>query len=342
MNEEEKLLRWYDRNRRDLPWRHDPSPYHVWLSEIMLQQTRVEAVIGYYERFLQALPDIAALAAAPEEQYLKLWEGLGYYSRVRNLHKAACTIMEEYGGSLPETAGQLRRLPGIGDYTAAAIASIAFGEKVPAVDGNLLRIFARRTAYGENIKAAPAHRKAREYFLNRMDQRPGDFNQALMDLGASVCIPHRMPDCAACPWAQGCAARRQGKQLAFPVMPEKKERKKEDKTVFLIRGVDTVAIRRRPRRGLLAGMYEFPNVPGHLGEKEALAAVEALGVRSLRIRKLEDAVHIFTHREWHMTGYEIMADPLALPEDGLLFVTAQALKEQYALPSAFAAYAALV
>ena len=342
MNEGEKLLRWYDANRRDLPWRREPTPYHVWLSEIMLQQTRVEAVITYYKRFTQALPDTAALAAAPEEQYLKLWEGLGYYSRVRNMHKAAGIVMEQYGGALPDTAAQLRTLPGIGEYTSAAIASIAFGEKIAAVDGNLLRIFARRTAYQQNIKTMQALAAAQAYYMERMGERPGDFNQALMDLGAQICAPHRMPDCAACPWREGCISCAQGRQTDFPVMPAKAARKVEEKTVLLIRGIGTAAIRRRPARGLLAGMYEFPNLPGHLSAKEALRAAVQMGVTGLRIRRLPEAKHIFTHREWHMIGYEIMADPLALPEEGMIFVSTRQLREHYALPSAFAAYAAFL
>ena len=199
------LLDWYDKEGRTLPWRTDPSPYHVWISEIMLQQTRVEAVKGYYERFLRALPDIASLAEAPEDLYLKLWEGLGYYSRVRNLHKAACVIMEEHGGCMPETAAELRKLPGIGPYTSAAIASIAFGERIPAIDGNLLRVFARMTAWQENIKTPASASRAGDYFSGIMPaDRPGDFNQALMDLGAMICLPGGLPRCEECP--RGTAA----------------------------------------------------------------------------------------------------------------------------------------
>jgi A/G-specific adenine glycosylase len=196
----EPLLIWYDENRRILPWREDPTPYHVWLSEIMLQQTRVEAVRGYYDRFLAALPDIKTLAAAPEDQYLKLWEGLGYYSRVRNLHRAAITLMEDYDGEMPADYDELRSLPGIGPYTAAAIASIAFGKPEPAIDGNLLRVFARLTCYEPNILTPAANREARAFFLQTMDKaRPGAFNQALMDLGALICLPNSAPSCGSCP-----------------------------------------------------------------------------------------------------------------------------------------------
>ena len=224
----------------------------------MLQQTRVEAVRGYYERFLRALPDVASLAAAPEDQYLKLWEGLGYYSRVRNLHKAACVIMEEHGGRMPETAAELRKLPGIGPYTSAAIASIAFGERIPAIDGNLLRVFARMTAWQENIKTPASASRAGDYFSGIMPaDRPGDFNQALMDLGAMICLPGGLPRCEECPWAEACVARQQGVEKELPKMPPKAAKKIEDKTVFLIRSGSRIMIRKRPARGLLAGMYEF-------------------------------------------------------------------------------------
>ena len=231
MKEDTKLLLdWYDAERRILPWREDPTPYHVWVSEIMLQQTRVEAVKDYYARFLSTLPDVASLAAADEDTYLKLWEGLGYYSRVRNMHKAAVTIMEDYDGEIPSTAKELQKLSGIGEYTAAAIASIAFGEPVSSVDGNLLRVYARRNLYRENIKDPAAKKVAYDYYMERMpEDRPGDYNQALMDLGATVCLPNGEPECFRCPWADLCEAHKQGVELEVPVVPAKKARRIEQR-----------------------------------------------------------------------------------------------------------------
>lgn len=333
------LLAWYDKNKRTLPWRSDPSPYHVWLSEIMLQQTRVEAVRGYYDRFLEKLPDIQALAQAPEEEYLKLWQGLGYYSRVRNMHRAAEIIVREYDGEMPHTAKQLQKLPGIGEYTAAAIASIAFGEKVPAVDGNLLRIFSRLSAYAENIRTSGARKAATEFWTDRMsEQRPGDFNQALMDLGNAVCLPGKGPLCTECPLEDGCLAYREGKQAQFPVMPRKKARRVEDRTVFLIYRGEHVAVRRRPDRGLLAGLYEFPNTEGELSEREAADLLQQNGIPVIRIRPLGKAKHIFSHVEWHMTGYAVRSDELTGPDASLIFASKQEIRDRYAIPGAFSAW----
>lgn len=372
------LLRWYDIHRRSLPWREDPTPYHVWISEIMLQQTRVEAVKDYYRRFLQTLPDIASLAEAPEDLYMKCWEGLGYYSRVRNLHKGAVQIMEEFHGVMPDNSQELLKIAGIGPYTAAAIASIAFGERIPAVDGNLLRIFARLTEYGSNIKTDAARKTASSWFLNHMpSRRAGDFNQALMDLGAMICIPNGTPLCGQCPLSTCCHAFYHETVPVYPMAAPKKERTVESRTVFLIHDDMKIAIRKRPSRGLLAGLYEFPNTEGYLLEKEALQYVQSLGFSPLRIKRLPEAKHIFTHKEWHMIGYEILADELApvpsssyLSENVLetsltdvirqeplqvtdavsspdeckeiLLVSLNSLKEKYSLPSAFRAYRSLL
>jgi A/G-specific adenine glycosylase len=334
------LLRYYDAHRRILPWREDPTPYHVWLSEIMLQQTRVEAVRSYYTRFLTVLPTIRALAEAPEDQYLKLWEGLGYYSRVRNLHKAAAVIMETYGGEMPRTAKELLTLPGIGAYTSAAIASIAFWEAIPAIDGNLLRIFARLTLYEGNIKENAARKAAEDMYRPLMTERPGDFNQALMDLGATVCLPNAAPHCESCPFHSVCEAHRRGCEQAYPKVPEKKARRQEKYTVFLIRDAGKLLLHKRPDKGLLAGLYEFPNAAGHLTQEEALQYVRAFGFAPLRILPLPEAKHVFSHVEWHMTGYFVMVDELhPFPEKSALFpVGLKEIQNVYSIPSAFAAY----
>ena len=349
--ESKTLLKWYDASRRILPWREDPTPYHVWLSEIMLQQTRVEAVMEYYRRFLSELPDVEALAAAPEEQYLKLWEGLGYYSRIRNMHKAAVQIMEDYGGAIPSTAAELEKLPGIGHYTAAAIASIAFGQPVSSVDGNLLRVFSRMTLYGTDAKSPQAKKDAEAYFMERMPQdRPGDYNQALMDLGATVCLPNGAPHCDACPWKDVCQAHAAGRELDFPVLPPKAGRAKEKRTVFLISDGDRILLGRRPDTGLLAGLCEFPGTDGALRKAEAEQFVRDLGFDVTRIRKLPDAKHIFSHKEWHMTGYAVDVKSLdaPAPADGAararlssaeLFPATKAETEtRWSIPSAFSAF----
>ncbi len=342
--EQESLLQWYDENRRILPWREDPTPYHVWISEIMLQQTRVEAVKGYYDRFLAALPDIKSLAEAEEDTYLKLWEGLGYYSRVRNLHKAAQQIMEEYGGQMPHTSRELQKIAGIGPYTGAAIASIAFGERIPAIDGNLLRIFARRKAYEHDIKTPQARKAAEAFFMETFpEERPGDYNQALMDLGATVCLPNGAPHCEACPWADLCQAHAQSMETVYPMAAPKKARKIEEKTVFLIYYADMLALAKRPEKGLLAGLYEFPNTAGKLTAEEAADHVKSLGFSALQIRALPEAKHIFTHREWHMTGYEVRADewqpvPEKKEKTDLFLASEEEMRDKYSIPSAFSYY----
>lgn len=360
------LIGWYDLHGRDLPWRRSPSPYHVWLSEIMLQQTRVETVRGYYRRFIDALPDIAALASADEDTCMKLWEGLGYYSRVRNLHKAALQIMTEHGGGMPSSCKELMKIAGIGPYTAAAIASIVFGERVPAIDGNLLRVFARLSSYPKNIKENAAKKAAHVFFLEYMPkERPGDFNQALMDLGAMICLPGKNPLCSSCPVNGFCRSFRENKTAYFPLLPPKKSRTTEKRTVFLIHDSGKIAIKKRPKRGLLAGLYEFPNCEGHLNENEAIRYSKNLGFSPIRIQRLASAKHVFTHKEWAMTGYDILTDaldpypafpsssakilladspgdcdqepnaPVLKDETPILFVDLQDLREHYPIPSAF-------
>ncbi len=338
------LLTWYDSNRRILPWREDPTPYHVWVSEIMLQQTRVEAVKPYFARFMNALPDIEALAEAPEEQLLKLWEGLGYYNRVRNLQKAAIQIRQEYGGRMPGEYEELLKLCGIGSYTAGAISSIAFGKPHPAVDGNVLRVLSRIRTDEREITDAKVKAAVEQELAAIMPQdRPGDFNQAMMELGACVCIPNGAPLCETCPLRELCMARMNGTELEFPKKKSKKARVIEERTVLAVQDENRIAIRKRGARGLLAGMYELPSLKGFCTAEEVVEYLSENGLKTIRIQPLEDARHIFTHREWVMKGYLVRVDELEYknPGDELrdwLYVEMREMADKYPIPSAFAAY----
>lgn len=334
------LLGWYKENKRSLPWRDQKNAYYTWVSEIMLQQTRVEAVKPYFYRFIEALPDVPSLAACPEKKLLKLWEGLGYYNRVRNMQKAAVTVVEEYHGILPASYPALLSLKGIGSYTAGAIASIAYGIPVPAVDGNVLRVISRITESREDIMKQSVRRRMEEELQRIMPKDcPGDFNQALMELGAVVCVPNGPAKCESCPVAEYCLARSHGTVEELPVKAPKKSRVIEERTVLVIQDGERTAIRRRPSKGLLAGLYELPNVSGYLDTDEALKVVEEMKLEPLYIEKLESAKHIFSHIEWRMIGYCIRVSSLDVPEDPeLIFVEKKQSEKQYAIPSAFGAY----
>lgn len=336
------LLAWYDAGHQDFPWRTQPTPYRVWVSEIMLQQTRIEAARAYFTRWMDALPTVAALAEAGESQYMKLWEGLGYYSRVRNLHRAAVEICARYDGELPADYGQLLALPGIGEYTAGAIASIAFGLAVPAVDGNVLRVFARLQNDPTPV-TNPAHRRTvRQQLAAQMPaDRPGDWNQALMELGERVCLPNGAPLCDQCPWVSFCAAHRAGTTARVPVRDAPKARRIEPRTVLLLRYGEQVGLARRPDKGLLAGMWEFPALDGALPESAVVGQLRERGWAVQSVQYLCAAKHVFTHVEWHMNGYEVqLTQPPA--ETGLTFVAPAALRRDYALPSAFRAFLAFL
>lgn len=339
------LLNWYDKGRRILPWRENPEPYYVWLSEIMLQQTRVEAVKPYFDRFIRKVPDIPSLAEMEEDKLVKLWEGLGYYNRVRNLQKAARIIVEKYGGRMPSEYAKLLELPGIGNYTAGAIASIAYQKAVPAVDGNVLRVLSRLRADGEDILSQKTKARVEKELLEMIPQdRPGDFNQALMELGAMVCLPNGEPKCGECPWEKLCQAHRQGRTGEFPKKKAKKARKIEKKTVLVVRDEEKAAFRKRPEKGLLAGMYEFPVLEGHLKEEEVLEELKKTGLKVLHIKRIGDSKHIFSHKEWHMVGYAVRVDELERPEKAgfkqdWIFIDKREARGNYPIPSAYAAYA---
>lgn len=337
------LLQWYEKNKRILPWRENPVPYYVWISEIMLQQTRVEAVKPYFMRFIGKLPDIQALADAEEEVLLKLWEGLGYYNRARNLQKAAKIVAEQYGGELPADYERLLTLPGIGSYTAGAIASIAYGICAPAVDGNVLRVLSRLCSDDRDILKQSVKKSVEELLLAVMPKEaPAAFNQALMELGAVVCQPNGEPKCGECPAASFCLAHAQGKELFYPVKKPKKERRREERTILVLHEIKElggkIAIEKREEKGLLAGLYEFPNLEGRLSEDEVISYVQERGYGVKRIEKLASARHIFSHVEWHMSGYELWIDRREQSQGKLLFVGLSQLKEEYPLPNAFAAY----
>ena len=334
------LLPWYDGGARVLPWREEPTPYRVWVSEIMLQQTRVEAVRPYYERFLEAFPTVEALAAAPEEKLLKMWEGLGYYNRARNLQRAAQQVVELYDGEVPASYEALRALPGVGDYTAGAIASIAFQLPVPAVDGNVLRVISRVLCRYDNILDAKVKRRTEEELRQALPQRAGDFNQSLMELGALVCLPGGAPRCLGCPLHPVCRAAAQGVAQELPVKAKAKPRKQEERTLFLLFSHQgRVALQKRPEKGLLAGLWELPAAPGVLTESQGRAFLQERGVSPGMLSPGPQAKHVFSHVEWHMGSF--LAQGV---EESPAFTWAawKDLRERFPLPSAFKAYVPLL
>ena len=342
------LVEWFANNKRDLPWRRRMDAYRVWISEIMLQQTRVEAVKPYYDRFLKELPDVKALAKVPEDRLLKLWEGLGYYNRARNLKEAACQIMEEHGGVFPETYEDIRSLKGIGSYTAGAISSFAYGIPKPAVDGNVLRVVTRITADADDIAKAGTKTKIEAAVEEVIPKdHAGDFNQSLIELGALVCVPNGEPKCAECPVSCLCLAHAQGRETEYPVKKKAKGRRIEKRTILIFRDNDKTAIRKRPDTGLLAGMYEFPGREGHLKQAEVIEYAKEAGLMPVRVNRLGSAKNIFSQVEWHMIGYEVVVDELERQmkksggEEGeadVIFAELKELEEKYPMPSAFEAY----
>ena len=339
------LLTWYDAHARALPWRATRDPYAIWVSEIMLQQTRVEAVLPYYARFLARLPTVAALAACPEAELLKLWEGLGYYSRVRNMQRAAWQVMQEQNGVFPTTFEGILALPGIGEYTAGAIASFAFDLPHPAVDGNVLRVAARLCNFDGDI-LAPTNKKALTAAVWAA-QPPDDaarFNQAMIELGATVCLPNGAPRCEACPLSAVCMARHAGRERELPVRKKPSPRREEARTVLILRVGDRVALRKRPDTGLLAGLFEPFCLPECLDAPRVEALIRQSGAQPLHVTPLGEAKHIFSHIQWNMVGFEVI-----LPEESaitvcktldraLFFAPREEIDEAFAVPSAYAAY----
>ena len=326
------LLPWYEKNHRRLPWRETKEPYRIWLSEIMLQQTRVEAVKGYYARFLDVLPTIDALASCDDEVLHKLWEGLGYYSRVRNLKKAAQVILERYEGSFPNTYRDVLALPGVGEYTAGAVCSIAFGQPTPAVDGNVLRVCARLTDDPSPVDLPAARKKVQASLAAVYPEEAGNFTQALMELGATLCGPNRAPDCPHCPCQHVCLGYQRGTAPSLPVKAPKKAKRQEDRTVFILRCEGRCALEKRPAKGLLAGLWQFPNVSGHLTTEQAIDTVTAWGLKPRDILRESEKKHIFTHIQWNMKGIYLEVSEPAGP---FHWFTEQQIQHEAALPTAF-------
>ncbi len=340
------LLNWFDYNARILAWRQNPKPYYVWVSEIMLQQTRVEAVKGYFDRFIIVLPSIQALAEADEEVLLKLWEGLGYYNRARNLQKAAQLLIKEYNGELPTDYERLLEIPGIGEYTAGAIASIAYSIPVPAVDGNVLRVTKRIAGSLDDITKNSVKKELWQDLYRIMPvERPGDFNQALMELGALVCLPNGKPLCEHCPVMHLCKAFHEDLIRKIPVKPDKKERRKEEHTILLMEYHNSFGIRKRTEKGLLSGLWELPHLKGKYKQPELLKVLKAYGIIASDMSYIGEAKHIFTHVEWHMIGYHIKLADKAIPipdfED-ILWVDKENIMSKYSIPSAFSAFMAVL
>ena len=334
----ELLLPWFLPRRRPLPWREEITPYRVWISEIMLQQTRIEAVIPYFHRFLDAFPTVAHLAAADDDRLNKCWEGLGYYSRARNLKKAAGVILTEHGGALPRSEEELLTLPGIGPYTAAAIASLAFGLPAPAVDGNVLRVYARLTADGEDVTSPALRRRVVEFLKSEYPEAGEEcryMTEALMAVGQDVCLPNGRPKCEECPLCAVCRAHGAGKETAYPNKPPKKARRGEEYTVFLFRCGDRFALELRPKDGLLAGLWQFPNLSGHLSPEDARAVAEGYGLSPIGVTALPTAKHIFTHVEWDMVGYLVECEG---ESDRFVFASPSEILATYPIASAFRAY----
>ena len=333
------LVLWYQQHERSFPWREDPSPYRVWVSEIMLQQTRIEAALPYFDRFIEALPTISDLANAPEDVLLKLWEGLGYYNRVRNLQKAAQKVIAEFGGNLPDTYEQLLTLPGIGEYTAGAIASIAFGKRAAAVDGNVLRVMARLTNDPSDVMQ-PQNRKRLTALVQHLvpDGQAGDFNQGIMELGETICLPNTQPRCGECPLWEHCAVAGTARAGELPTRTPPKPRRIEQRTVFVVVTQDRprkVLLHRRPK-GLLGGMWELPNIETNfVGD-----TLSEWGVDPISTEALTTAKHVFSHVEWHMSGVFVKAKSVT-PQPDFCLISKEELAE-YALPTAFKTYSKLL
>ncbi len=335
---QDQLLKWYKKEARVLPWRANPDPYKVWVSEIMLQQTKVETVIAYFERFMSRIPTIQALSKIREDDLLKLWQGLGYYNRAINLKKAAQIIVERFNGQIPSHIKDLQSLPGIGPYSSGAIASIAFGTRTTAIDGNVLRVIARITANSGDIGQQSTKKQIERSVQDLLPlEDVGDFNQALMELGAIICLSKEVPKCNKCPVCAFCQAFQKGITLKIPVKVNKKKRKIERKTVFVIFWADRLALRKRANVGLLANLWELPNVEGHLGKEQCKKEINNLGISIKKMIKMKPSRHLFTHLEWQMSAYFVFALEVKDPSV-LKWASKEEIDLYYSIPSAFKSF----
>ena len=338
-NDIDQLLHWYQKNKRILPWRIDKNPYHVWIYEIMLQQTRIEAVKKYYDRFMKRIPDIHTLATIPEDELLKLWEGLGYYSRARNLKKAAQTIEEKYAGTFPNTYEEIITLSGIGEYTASAIASICFGEKTSCVDGNVMRVISRICHDKRNIDDAKTKKELKKELEQIMPKEAGDFNEGLMELGETICIPNGIPLCEECPLKNACLSYQDQDYMNYPVRNEKKEKKELEYTVCILKYKNLYWIEKRKQKGILQNLWQFPNMEGKYSKKELETKLKDKEFQVGKITKQKTYTHIFTHQKWHMTSYVIelseKPDCLTENENVSTWKDLEEIKRDYAIPTAF-------
>ena len=323
----ELILNWYLENKRELPWRKDTNPYHVWISEIMLQQTRIEAVIDYYYRFMDRVPTIQALSEIPEDELLKLWEGLGYYSRARNLKKAACVIMEKFNGVFPEPYSDILSLPGIGEYTAGAISSICFNQKEVAIDGNVMRVYCRVNNLDLDVHDLKVKKQIGEDIKKLLPKQSGDFNQGIMELGEVICIPGGIPKCNDCPLKYRCLAHLNGNESLIPRKVVKKEKMVEEYTLLLMECDGKYALRKR-ESGLLKNMWEFPNVKGFLTYEEVESIISNIQSIELGITN----THIFSHKKWFMNSYFIEVNEKFEEYE---WYTLEEIEQSLALSSAF-------
>ena len=330
----DELLIWYEQQKRNLPWRNDINPYHVWISEIMLQQTRIEAVIPYYERFMKELPIISSLASVDEDFLMKLWEGLGYYNRARNLKKAAIKIMNEYDGIFPNTYSEIIKLPGIGEYTASAISSICFGEKQVTVDGNVMRVFTRFYNDSSNISKNNTKKKIHDKLLSILPVDVGNFNQALMELGEVVCIPNGIPKCNDCPLRRSCQSYKNSNYFLYPVKDDKKVKEEIEMTILLLIWKNKVFVRKRKQAGLLHGLYEFPNIVG----SKSMSEIEKLSSQFGDVDSVKKSIcytHVFTHKKWNMQAYFVFLESVNCRS---LFYSVSNIEKNFALPTAFSPF----
>ncbi len=332
----EPLCAWYQENARDLPWRRDRDPYHVWVSEVMLQQTRVEVVREYYDRFLEIFPTVQELAQADEEQVHKAWEGLGYYTRAKNLRLTAKEICRSYGGEFPRSFEELRGLPGVGDYTAGAICSISFGQPVAAVDGNVMRVTERlQDSFGEIERLGVKRRMMEELgdaYPKDDGARCGILTQAIMELGATVCIPNGEPHCDVCPLRELCRSWKNQTYHLLPVRKPKAPKKKVPVTVMIMCYNGYYAVCQRPLYGLLAGLWEFPNLEQRMTDQEVIHQAETWGCKPVSITRTLDQIHVFTHRQWEMKGYYIECEN---PSNLFQWKRMAEIQAKLTVPSAF-------